>query len=68
MMIEVKNLGKTFIKYEKEAGLWGLLKVFFNAKKIEVHAVEDISFTIKRVRLWDTLGPMVQGSRPPSKC
>lgn len=46
-MIEVKNLSKSFIRYEKEEGLIGLLKGFFNAKKIEVKAVENISFSIQ---------------------
>lgn len=45
-MIEVSHLSKTFVKYEKEAGLWGLIKGFVNAKKILSHAVDDVSFTI----------------------
>jgi ABC-2 type transport system ATP-binding protein len=46
-MIEVKNLSKSFTRYEKEEGLLGLLKGFFNAKKVEVKAVENISFSIQ---------------------
>jgi ABC-2 type transport system ATP-binding protein len=45
-MIEVRNLSKTFTKYEKEKGLKGLLKGFFNAKKIYLEAVKDVSFSI----------------------
>ncbi len=45
-MIEVKNLNKEFVKYEKESGLMGMIKSFFNAKKVIKHAVDDISFSI----------------------
>lgn len=45
-MIEVSHLSKTFVKYEKEAGLWGLLKGFVNAKRVLSHAVDDVSFSI----------------------
>lgn len=45
-MIEVKHLHKTFIKYEKEKGLKGLLKGFFNAQRKEFKAVDDLSFSI----------------------
>lgn len=45
-MIDVKNLSKSFTKYEKEPGVLGLIKGFFNAKKIEVTAVSDLTFTI----------------------
>jgi ABC-2 type transport system ATP-binding protein len=45
-MIEVHNLTKEFVKYEKEKGLKGLLKGFFNAKKVVTKAVDNISFSI----------------------
>lgn len=47
-MIEVKNLSKEFVKYEKEPGVLGMLKGFFNAKKIIKRAVDDISFKIDK--------------------
>jgi ABC-2 type transport system ATP-binding protein len=46
MMIEVNGLTKEFVKYEKEKGLKGLLKGFFNAKKVINRAVDNISFSI----------------------
>ncbi len=45
-MIEVSNLTKEFVKYEKEKGLKGLLKGFFNAKKVVKKAVDNVSFSI----------------------
>ena len=46
MMIEVKDLKKNFIKYEKEPGFWGMLKGLFNVKKVVKKAVDGISFSI----------------------
>jgi len=46
-MIQVKNLCKTFVKYEKESGLIGMMKAFFNAKKVNKIAVDNIDFEIK---------------------
>jgi ABC-2 type transport system ATP-binding protein len=46
-MIRVEHLKKDFIKYEKQSGLLGMAKAFFNAKKVIVPAVNDISFTIQ---------------------
>lgn len=55
-MIEVSHVSKDFIKYEKEKGLKGLLKGFFNAKKIVYKAVDDISFTIKEGEMVGYIG------------
>lgn len=55
-MIEVKNLTKTFIKYEKEKGLKGLVKGFFNAKKIEFEAVKEVSFSISKGEIVGYIG------------
>jgi ABC-2 type transport system ATP-binding protein len=46
-MIRVEHLKKDFVKYEKQSGLLGMAKAFFNAKKVIVPAVNDISFTIQ---------------------
>ena len=45
-MIKVNNLSKTFIKYEKDPGILGMLKAFFKAKKVHLKAVDNINFTI----------------------
>jgi ABC-2 type transport system ATP-binding protein len=55
-MIEVSHVSKDFIKYEKEKGLKGLLKGFFNAKKIVYKAVDDISFSIKEGEMVGYIG------------
>lgn len=47
-MIEVRHLSKSFVKYEKEKGLWGMIKGFVNAKKITTKAVDDLSFSIAK--------------------
>jgi ABC-2 type transport system ATP-binding protein len=47
-MIEVRHLSKSFVKYEKEKGLWGMIKGFVNAKKVTTKAVDDLSFSIAK--------------------
>jgi ABC-2 type transport system ATP-binding protein len=47
-MIEVRHLSKSFVKYEKEKGLWGMIKGFVNAKKVITKAVDDLSFSIAK--------------------
>ncbi|TFG83716.1 MAG: ATP-binding cassette domain-containing protein [Erysipelotrichales bacterium] len=55
-MIEVSNLTKEFVKYEKEKGLKGLLKGFFNAKKVKNKAVDNISFSISEGEMVGYIG------------
>ena len=56
-IIEVKNLTKKFIIYEKESGLKGVFKSFFNAKRITKTAVDDISFSVKQGEIIGYIGP-----------
>ncbi len=55
-MIKVENLRKEFIKYEKEPGLIGMLKGFFNAKKTITNAVDGISFEVKQGEIVGYIG------------
>jgi ABC-2 type transport system ATP-binding protein len=49
-------VSKDFIKYEKGKGLKGLIRGFFNAKKIVYHAVSDISFEIQKGEMVGYIG------------
>lgn len=55
-MIQVSQVSKDFIKYEKEKGLKGLIKGFFNAKKVIHKAVNDISFSIQEGEMVGYIG------------
>jgi ABC-2 type transport system ATP-binding protein len=56
-IIKVENLKKEFIIYEKEPGLKGVIKSFYNAKKIVKKAVDDVSFTIQQGEIVGYIGP-----------
>lgn len=56
-IIRVEHLTKKFVIYEKESGLKGVMKSFFNAKRIEKTAVDDVSFTIKQGEIVGYIGP-----------
>lgn len=56
-IIKVENLKKEFIIYEKEPGLKGVIKSFFNAKRIVKKAVDDVSFTIEQGEIIGYIGP-----------
>lgn len=47
-MIEVENLQKKYVIKEKKSGFLFGLKNFINPNKIEINAVKNISFTIKK--------------------
>lgn len=56
-IIRVSNLTKKFTIYEKEPGLKGVFKSFFNAKKIIKTAVDDVSFSINEGEILGYIGP-----------
>src|ERR1700690_3705418 len=56
-MIESRHLTKTFQVAHKDPGLAGALKGLFSREYREVHAVEDINFSIKEGELVGFLGP-----------
>lgn len=57
MVIDVKNLTKTFKTQIKEHGLRGSFKAIFKKEFREVRAVEDISFSIKKGEAVAFIGP-----------
>ncbi len=56
-IIELHNLKKHFTTYKKGAGLWGTIRSFFHRATFEVHAVNDISFSIEKGEIVGFLGP-----------
>ncbi len=56
-IIRVENLTKNFTIYEKEPGLKGVFKSFFNAKKIIKTAVDSVSFTVNEGEIVGYIGP-----------
>lgn len=56
-IIKVENLSKEFVIYEKEPGLKGVFKSFFNAKKVIKKAVDDISFAVNEGEIVGYIGP-----------
>src|SRR5438046_7188595 len=56
-MIAVRHLSKTFRVAQKEPGLRGAVKGLFSRQYRDVHAVQDISFSIPEGELVGFLGP-----------
>lgn len=48
--IQVNNLTKVFTKQISQKGLLGMIKSLFSTKKVKLTAVNDISFSIKKVK------------------
>ena len=57
MIIEVKNLRKTFEYFKKAPGLLGSIKSLFSREKLFAEAVKDVSFSIAEGELVGFLGP-----------
>ncbi len=76
-MIEVRGLEKHYVVAEKEPGLAGSLRSFFNRKTKTVKAVDGVSFTLDQREMVGFLGPngagktttlkMLSGLLHPSK-
>ena len=56
-MIEVKHVSKTFKILKRKEGLKETLKTFFKREYKYVHAVDDITFTIKKGEIVGYIGP-----------
>ena len=48
--IQVNNLTKVFTKQIRQKGLLGMIKSLFSTKKVKLTAVNNISFSIKKVK------------------
>src|SRR5574340_380305 len=57
MIIQVKNLSKTYEYYKKQPGLWASLKGLFHREKLYKEAVKEINFEIREGELVGFLGP-----------
>lgn len=55
-MIEVKGLTKVFKTYKRESGLKGTVKALFKREQVDVTAVKDISFNIKKGEIIGYIG------------
>ncbi len=56
-IIEVDRLSKTYVTHKREQGALGALKSLVTRQKVEVHAVQEVSFTIEEGELVGFLGP-----------
>ncbi|MDD5489939.1 MAG: ABC transporter ATP-binding protein [Candidatus Moranbacteria bacterium] len=57
MIIQVRNLSKTYEYYKKSPGLWASVKGLFHREKLFKKAVKEISFEIGEGELVGFLGP-----------
>ena len=57
IIIDLKNISKTFITYRKEPGLIGTLKSFVKRQEVKKEAVKNVSFQINEGELIGFLGP-----------
>ncbi|MCL2224065.1 MAG: ATP-binding cassette domain-containing protein [Defluviitaleaceae bacterium] len=56
-VIEVSNLTKTYTTHKRGSGFGAAVKSLFVREKVEVCAVDDISFTVKKGSICGLLGP-----------
>ena len=57
MLIEVKNLNKTFKVLKREGGIKSTIKTYFKRNYTTIDAVKDISFDIKKGEIVGYIGP-----------
>jgi ABC-2 type transport system ATP-binding protein len=56
-IIEAHGLTKTYRVFQKQPGLWGAVRGLFRRQHKEVHAVADVSFSIRPGEMVAFLGP-----------
>jgi len=57
MIIDIRNLSKTYKTYKRESGLKAAFKALFKREAVIVKAVDNISFTIPEGEICGLLGP-----------
>lgn len=57
MMIELRQISKTFRIAKREAGLKAAVRTFFHREYTEIHALQDVSFTIGDGEMVGYIGP-----------
>lgn len=67
-IITVNNLFKTYKIYKKDPGFMGSLKALVKRHYEELHAVNDISFSIEQGELVGFIGPNGAGKTTTLKC
>lgn len=56
-VIKAEGLNKSFQKYSREKGLWSAFKSIFKRDYRIIHAVKDVSLTVKKGEVLGYLGP-----------
>ena len=55
--IKVENLVKSYTTYKRGSGFKEAVKSFFKRERVEVNAVDNISFEIEKGSICGILGP-----------
>lgn len=55
--IKVENLVKSYTTYKRGSGLAETVKSFFKREKVEIRAVDDVSFSVEKGSICGILGP-----------
>ena len=56
-IIDVTNLSKTYVTYKRGEGLRETVKSMFHRERVDVHAVDNVSFSIEAGEICGILGP-----------